>query len=86
MDKKQILANEPSGEGLVKGILHLETRMNKGRWRGEGENQEKMWICNMRRECDKIYYTMYYAWALCWNKRNRLFYSVNTQRLRVVFL
>lgn len=31
MDKKQILANEPSGEGLVKGILHRETRMNKGR-------------------------------------------------------
>lgn len=31
MDKKQILANEPSGEGLVKGILHLETRMNNGR-------------------------------------------------------
>lgn len=30
MDKKQIFANEPSGEGLVKGILHLEARMNKG--------------------------------------------------------
>lgn len=31
MDKKQILANEPSGEGLVRGILHLETCMNKGK-------------------------------------------------------
>ena len=47
MDKKQIFANEPSGEGLVKGILHLEARMNKGQGRGEGENQEKTWICNL---------------------------------------
>ena len=31
MDKKQIFANEPSGEGLVKGVLHLETCMDKGR-------------------------------------------------------